>query len=352
MKPGSGTAVKTFCLLVVAQAVCLGLGLWLESRFAGAIGQQVLASTTDASSQSALKAMAFLWIAALQAVVAYLILSRVSTEVSRRENRAVDESFRRQNDLLRTRDAVIFGLAKLAESRDPETGNHLERISLYATQMAKALRRHPRYRDHIPVSFVTLIGISSALHDIGKVGIQDSILLKPGKLTDEERRQMQAHSEIGGRCVRDIERRLGGSNFLQMARQIAFAHHERWDGSGYPNGLIGESIPLAARIVAIADVYDALTCRRVYKKAYSHERSVAMIRDGAGSQFDPGLVNVFLRIQNEFREIARRCGSLTESDDETLGHINTAESATDDSDLIPLPETSPSPIQTPSFSTY
>ena len=293
-------------------------------------------------------AIAFLWITTLQAVVAYLVLSRVRTEVSRKENLAVDESFRRRNDLVRTRDAVIFGLAKLAESRDPETGNHLERISLYSTQMAKALRHHPRYRDQVPVSFVKLIGISSALHDIGKVGIQDSVLLKPGKLTEQEMCQMQRHSEIGGRCVRDIELRLGGSNFLQMARQIALAHHERWDGSGYPNGLIGESIPLAARIVAIADVYDALTSKRVYKKAYSHERSVAMIREGAGSQFDAGLVDVFLRIQNEFRDIARRCGSLTESDDGTLGHINVAEPASDDSDLLLLLEASPSPIQIPS----
>ncbi len=146
MKPGSAQAVKTLCVLLVAQAACLGLGLWIESRFAGAVAEQALGSSAElsgagAGSQAALRVIAFVWIAALQAVVAYLVLSRGRTEASRKENLAADESFRRQNDLLRTRDAVIFGLAKLAESRDPETGNHLERIALYSTQLTKKQHR-------------------------------------------------------------------------------------------------------------------------------------------------------------------------------------------------------------------
>ncbi len=197
-------------------------------------------------------------------------------------------SLQRYGDLLRTRDAVIFGLAKLAESRDPDTGNHLERIAVYSTRLATVLRRNPRYRRHLTPAFVKLIGISSALHDIGKVGIEDSILLKPGQFEEQERLVMHMHAAIGGKCIREIESRLGRSNFLQMAREIAFCHHERWDGRGYPDGLAGEEIPLAARIVAVADVYDALATKRVYKAAFPHGKCVEMIRAEAGKQFDPG----------------------------------------------------------------
>lgn len=144
------------------------------------------------------------------------------------------------------------------------------------------------------------------MHDIGKVGIEDRILLKPGPLTAGERTRIQEHSGIGGECLREIEQRLGSSNFLQMAREIAFAHHERWDGTGYPNGLKGEAIPLAARIVAVVDVYDALSSRRVYKGPRKHEECVSIIRQAAGTQFDPDLVAVWLKLEGRFREIARR----------------------------------------------
>jgi HD-GYP domain-containing protein (c-di-GMP phosphodiesterase class II) len=157
-----------------------------------------------------------------------------------------------------------------------------------------------------------LIGISAALHDIGKVGVQDLILRKPGKLTTQERREMQEHPVIGGNCISEIERRLGNSNFLKMAREIASCHHERWDGSGYPLGLSGEEIPLAARIVAIADVYDALSSQRAYKDALPHKECVEMVSAEAGRQFDPKLVDVFLRVETEFRDIARRCADTFE----------------------------------------
>jgi HD-GYP domain-containing protein (c-di-GMP phosphodiesterase class II) len=153
---------------------------------------------------------------------------------------------------------------------------------------------------------VKLIGISCALHDIGKVGVPDSVLLKPGPLTDEERSQVQLHAAVGGDCIREIELRLGGSNFLQMAREIAYSHHERWDGSGYPYGRSGEDIPLAARIVAIADVYDSLSTTRVYKPPYPHEKCVSFIRDESGKHFDPRLVDVFLRMEAEFHQISRQ----------------------------------------------
>ena len=253
----------------------------------------------------AIHAMTFLWIAALQTVVAYLFLTRIQEVIARRQTETERVSLQRHNDLLRTRDAVIFGLAGLADSRDPETGKHLERIAAYSTRLASALARHPGYRDQITASFVKLIGISSALHDIGKVGIRDAILLKPGKFEEQERRLMQLHATIGGQCVRDIEARLGNSNFLQMAREIALCHHERWDGTGYPKRLAGNKIPLAARIVAIADVYDALSNRRVYKEAFPHEKCVEIIKDGAGKSFDPEIVAVFLELQSEFRDIAQ-----------------------------------------------
>ena len=223
-------------------------------------------------------------------------------------------SLQRYGDLLRTRDAVIFGLAKLAESRDPDTGNHLERIAVYSTRLATVLRRNPRYRRQLTPAFVKLIGISSALHDIGKVGIEDSILLKPGQFEEQERLVMQMHVAIGGKCIREIESQLGRSNFLQMAREIAFCHHERWDGSGYPKGLAGEEIPLAARIVAVADVYDALATKRVYKAAFPHAKCVEMIRAEAGKQFDPAVVDAFLEVEAEFRAIAQRCRDAGEAE--------------------------------------
>ena len=175
------------------------------------------------------------------------------------------------------------------------------------------MRRLPRYRDVVNANFVSNIGVSSALHDIGKVGVEDSILLKPARLTHEEHFRIQAHTQLGGECIRQIERRLGGSNFLEMAREIALHHHERWDGTGYPVGLVREEIPLAARIVAIADVYDALRSKRVYKEAKPHDECVRIIREDAGSHFDPGIVEVFLAIQHQFREISERYTDTTQA---------------------------------------
>ena len=250
-------------------------------------------------------AVSLLWIAALQSIGTYIVMARLSETLRPKPTTMDEESFRRAQDLVRTRDAVIVGLAKLAEARDTDTGHHLDRIGLYCTSLASSLRRHSEYRHLVSPGFVRLIRVSSALHDIGKVGIEDAILLKPAKLTEEERIKMQEHTLLGGKCLQKIEQQLGASNFLEMAREIALYHHECWDGSGYPFGLKGEQIPLAARIVAIADVYDALAFKRVYKAALPHEKCVDIIRTGAGDHFDPKLVNVFLEIQMQFREIAR-----------------------------------------------
>lgn len=257
--------------------------------------------------------MTFLWLSGLLSICTFLSGKRLHDELFGELERSEERAVRREQALLRTRDAVIFGLAKLAESRDHETGEHVERISLYCQRLAAAMRRRPEYRDIVTPAFVRLIEASSVLHDIGKVGIADAILHKPAALTSHERTEVQKHPVIGGECLAEIERRLGASNFLQMAREIALFHHERWDGKGYPAGLKGEDIPLAARIVAIADNYDALVSRRPYKEPYTHETSIDLIRNGTGTQFDPKLVEIFLEIEGEFRDIARQYANAARS---------------------------------------
>lgn len=273
-------------------------------------------ATTEArlGSLMAVGTVTFAWILALLAISVWVILARVHERGEQLRSKATSEVLKQAQDLVRTRDAVIFGLAKLADSRDESTGDHLERICAYSTALATALRRSNKYGGQVNAAFVRLIGISAALHDIGKVGIEDSILLKPGPLTIAERERMQCHALIGARCLEEIEQRLGRSNFLQMAREIALGHHEHWDGSGYPNHVSGERIPLAARIVAIADLYDALVSARVYKQAYTHDHSVEMIRALSGTQLDPALVTVFLSIEGRFREIARQFGAIQSRD--------------------------------------
>ena len=247
-----------------------------------------------------------LWTVALLSITVHLVLMRHRETLDRERAQSSADILRQTQMLIRTRDALIIALAKLAGFRDDETGSHLERISAYSVHLASVLRRHPKFSQQVTPEFIRLIRLSSILHDIGKVGIEDSILRKPGKLTPQERQRMQLHTSIAGDCLGEIAQSLGNSNFLEMAREIALGHHERWDGAGYPNGLTGEAIPLSARIVAIADVYDALATRRVYKDTLPHEQCVGIIRDAAGTQFDPDLVETWLTIEGEFREIARR----------------------------------------------
>lgn len=253
-----------------------------------------------------ISALTLLWCCALLGVGVYLIMSRFYENMHGERDRTRTDRLRQSQEIVRTRDAVIFGLAKLADSRDTETGDHLERITAYSIALASALRRDPRFADRVSPAFVRLIGISSALHDIGKVGIEDSILLKPGPLSDDERATMQFHPVIGGECLEKIERHLGSSNFLQMAREVAFAHHEKWDGTGYPLRLKGAEIPLAARIVAVADVYDALSSRRVYKDALPHEECVEIIRKETGAHFDPEIIDIWITIESQYRRIAQQ----------------------------------------------
>jgi putative two-component system response regulator len=207
---------------------------------------------------------------------------------------------------LETRDLAMFALAKLSESRDPETGAHIERVQSYARLLAQYLSTTERYHDVIDTEFTRLIFQTSPLHDIGKVGIPDTVLLKPGKLSDDEMAIMRTHASLGAQTLEASLQRFPYVRFLQMARDIALSHHEHWDGRGYPNGLAGEDIPLAARIVALADVYDALTSRRIYRDAMSHAQAKTLILRERGTHFDPDVIDAFLRTESEFVAIHER----------------------------------------------
>lgn len=214
----------------------------------------------------------------------------------------------RTKTLRRTRDAIIYGLAKLAESRDTDTGDHLDRIRLYVTILGAQLGQTDSTftRNHIET-----LALASSLHDIGKVGIPDAVLLKPGRFTPEEREVMERHAAIGGECLKAIGDQLGEDDFLQLAREIAYCHHEKWDGTGYPFQISGESIPLAARIVALADVYDALRSRRPYKDPMSHAKAKKIILEGCGNHFDPQIVNAFLDCEEQFIQVSERYNAAT-----------------------------------------
>ena len=201
------------------------------------------------------------------------------------------------------RDSVVFALAKLAEQRDNETGRHLERMVCYCLTLARQLRRHPAYAGDIDDEFLASLHRAAPLHDIGKVAVPDHILLKPGKLTPAEAAVMRAHTTIGAETIRSVLDRIPGSAFLKMAQDIAHHHHEWFDGSGYPDGIRGLDIPVTARIAALADVYDALTSRRTYKRPWSCGQAAGEIGALSGTQFDPDLVDAFLQSQDEFARL-------------------------------------------------
>lgn len=204
---------------------------------------------------------------------------------------------------LETRDLAIFAMAKLAESRDPETGAHLERVCQYSRCLAIDMARQVKFQGTITPAFINLIYQTSPLHDIGKVSIPDHVLLKPGRLDDQEFEIMKTHASAGAETLDKALQKHPGAAFLRMARDIAGGHHERFDGKGYPSGLIAEQTPLAARIFSVADVYDALVSKRVYKKAFTHAVAKDIIVKGSGSQFDPDVVDAFIRCEKQFQQI-------------------------------------------------
>jgi putative two-component system response regulator len=211
----------------------------------------------------------------------------------------------RENDLIQT--ISIRALANLAELRDNETGNHILRTQAYVETLALHLRGHPRFAPVLSSRFIDLLVRSAPLHDVGKVGIPDHILQKPGALTPEERTVMQTHAELGARAIEAAQQSVDGAiEFLSIAAEIARHHHERWDGTGYPHGLAGESIPVAARLMALADVFDALVNRRIYKQAFSFDHARDIIVDGRGTHFDPVVTDAYLACREQFEDIARR----------------------------------------------
>ncbi|HYG64250.1 MAG TPA: HD domain-containing phosphohydrolase [Thermoanaerobaculia bacterium] len=213
-------------------------------------------------------------------------------------------------EIRQTRDIALLTLARLAESRDHATGQHLERMAAYSRRLGEELATG-RFPLRVSAEFVEMLYKSSPLHDIGKVGIPDAILLKAGPLDPEERAVMRTHPQIGGDTLRSVIEELEGHTFLGMGMDIAYGHHERWDGSGYPRGLAGGDIPLAARVVALADAYDAITSRRPYKLAHGHEEAVRRIAADRGRHFDPALVDAFLSCRDDFDSI-RRCTTPAE----------------------------------------
>ncbi|MFB9243035.1 two-component system response regulator [Massilia antarctica] len=246
-----------------------------------------------------------------------VLLARVRTQLLAKQardwlkdkNAALEAEVSRrmaENDL--TQRATIRALAHLAETRDPETGAHILRTQAYVQKLAVTLRTHPRFCATLTERYIDLLSRSAPLHDIGKVGIPDYILLKPGKLTPDEFLIMQTHARLGSDAIEHAERDLDTPlEFLSVAKQIAHWHHEKWDGSGYPDGLAGDAIPISARLMAVADVFDALISPRVYKVAMSHDRARDIIQSGRGKHFDPDVVDAFLAEFKEFSDIARGC---------------------------------------------
>ena len=195
--------------------------------------------------------------------------------------------------------ATIFSLAKLAEARDKDTGDHLTRIQIFCRLIAERLSMDSKYKSRINADFIDNLQKASPLHDIGKVGIRDAILLKPGKLTTEEFEEMKKHTLIGADTLEEVYQNYPGNYFIKTGIEIARSHHEKWDGSGYPDGLCGEEIPLSARIMALADVYDALCSKRVYKEAYSEKESRSIILQESGKHFDPLIIKTFMESEQK-----------------------------------------------------
>ena len=276
-----------------------------------------------------------------------IVLARVNTHLAlkasvdllRNQNTSLEQEVaRRTREVVAIQEVTILALASLAETRDNDTGQHIRRTQHYVRELARALKSHPRFADFLTDANIEMLYRSAPLHDIGKVGIPDHILLKPGKLTPEEFEIMKTHTTLGWQALEHAERALESPvGFLQIAKQIALSHQEKWDGSGYPQGLAGDAIPIAARLMALADVYDALVKRRIYKPAFTHERALTLIQEGSGQHFDPDVVQAFLLIHERFHAIATEFADA----DEDLLRKEAALAA------FTAPETAPAPPQPP-----
>lgn len=225
--------------------------------------------------------------------------------------------------LTAVQNATILAMTSLAQTRDIETGNHIKRTQHYVRILARKLQRHPRFSAFLTRGHIDLLFRSAPLHDIGKVGIPDRILLKPGRLTAAELAVMKTHTTLGRDTIAYAETLMGGHlDFLGLAKEIAYSHQEKWDGSGYPQGLRGDAIPISARLMAVADVYDAIISRRVYKPCMSHAEAVDIIVEGSGTHFDPDIVDAFLKVRHEFQKIALMYADSDEEIQEKIRYID------------------------------
>jgi len=246
------------------------------------------------------------------------VLARIKTHLALLNSR---QTLEQQNKLLEdkisertkeielTQDAAIYSLSMLAEARDQETGEHIQRTQKFVKALAKQLQLQPKFSEVLDDKTIELLFKSAPLHDIGKIAVPDHILQKPGPLTAEEMVEMQKHTLYGGDAIKNAEKLSGSTSFLKFAREIAYSHQEKWDGSGYPEGIKEQQIPLSARIMAIADVYDALVNKRVYKPAFSHQDAVDYITQQSGLHFDPELVDAFIEIKADFEQITLQCNT-------------------------------------------
>ena len=259
----------------------------------------------------------------IKPVFSSLLLARVAAQIALKANadwrRMRDEFLRDKNDYLEQQvtrrthevmavlDVTILAMTSLAETRDSDTGNHIRRTQHYVQALARHLKTHVRFANELSDAAIDVLFKAAPLHDIGKVGIPDRILLKPAQLTPEEFEIMKTHTTLGCDAIQQAEQIVGTRvDFLRVAKEIALSHQEKWDGSGYPQGLAGDDIPLSARLMAVADVYDALISERVYKAAMPHDRAVGVVFQGRGAHFDPDMVDAFIEIQSEFQAIAQR----------------------------------------------
>ena len=249
----------------------------------------------------------------LARVHTHLAMKRAADFLRDKNSYLAQEVERRIAENLAIQNATIQVVTSLAETRDPETGNHIRRTQNYVRALALQLSQDARYASELGPECIDTLYRSAPLHDIGKVGIPDQILLKPGKLTPEEFAIMKQHALLGVEAIERAERQLGMEvDFLRTAKQIAGGHHEKWDGSGYPQGLRGDAIPLAARLMAVADVYDALISRRVYKEPMPHMEAMAIMHKGRATHFDPAVLDAFVAIEPEIRAIAQRYADTDE----------------------------------------
>jgi putative two-component system response regulator len=244
---------------------------------------------------------------------------KASRDFVKRQNEILEEKvIERTRQMEELQDVVMVAMGAMAESRDPETGNHIRRTQHYVKLLANHLKDNNRFRDFLTPEVITSLFKSAPLHDIGKVGVPDRILLKPGRLTTEEFELMKQHTTYGRDAIVAAEQNISqAGNFLVFAKEIAYSHQEKWNGSGYPEGLKGDDIPISARLMAVADVYDALISRRVYKPPFPHEKAVAIIQEGKGTHFDPDMVDAFMEISQEFYTVSQR---FQDSEEDVMSH--------------------------------